>query len=65
MKEIVKRELLELKRFHVDVKDIKNPFQCWEEHEFKFPIIGFLTKQILVIVGSQIETRHIFLLWEF
>jgi hypothetical protein len=58
-KEIVKRELLDLRKFHVDVKDIKYPFQWWEKHEFRFPIVGFLTKQILGIVGSQIETRHI------
>jgi hypothetical protein len=27
MKEIISRELLDFKRFHVDVKDIKNPLQ--------------------------------------
>jgi hypothetical protein len=58
-KEIVKRELLDLKKFCVDVKDIKDPFQWGEKHEFRFPIVCFLTKQILGSVGFQIETRHI------
>jgi hypothetical protein len=64
-KEIVKRALLDLKKFHVDVKDIKDPFQWWEKHEVGFPIVGFLTKQVLGIVASQIETKHFFFLWEF
>jgi hypothetical protein len=65
-KEIVTRKLLDFKRFHVDVKDIENPLQWWEKHESKFPIVRFLAKQILGIVGSQIETECIFfLLLEF
>ncbi len=44
----------------MDVKDIKNPFQWWEKHEFKFFKIGFLAKQILGIVDSQIEIECIF-----
>jgi hypothetical protein len=59
-KEIVTRELLDFKRFHVDVKDIKNTLQWWEKHESRFHIVGFLAKQILGIVGSQIETKRIF-----
>jgi hypothetical protein len=51
-KEIVTRELLDFKRFHVDVKDIKNLLQWWEKHESRFFAIGFLAKQILGIVGS-------------
>ncbi len=44
----------------MDVKDIKNPLQWWEKHEFKFCAVGFLAKQILGVIGSQIETKHIF-----
>jgi hypothetical protein len=65
-KEIVTRELLDFKRFHVDVKDIKNILQWWEKHESRFHIVGFLAKQILGIVGSQIETKRIFFsYWNF
>jgi len=31
-----------------------------EKDEFKFPAIGFLTKQILRIINFQIETERIF-----
>jgi hypothetical protein len=41
-KEIVRRELLDFKRFHVDVKNIKNPLQWWEKHEFGFHVLVFL-----------------------
>jgi hypothetical protein len=44
----------------VDVKDIKNPPQWWEKHESKLHVVGFLAKQILGIIGSQFETKHIF-----
>jgi hypothetical protein len=63
-KEIVPRELLNFRRFHVDVKDIKNLLQWWEQHESRFHAIGFLVKQILRIVSSHIETKHIFSLVE-
>jgi hypothetical protein len=41
----------------VDVKNIKCPLQWWEKHESMFPIVGLCAKQILGIVGSQIETQ--------
>ncbi len=44
----------------MDVKDIKNPLQWWEIHEFKFLEVGFVAKQILKIKNSQIETKCIF-----
>jgi hypothetical protein len=55
-KELVKRELLIFKRYQLNVKDIKCPFQWWQKHEAMFLTIGFLAQQILEIVGSQIET---------
>jgi hypothetical protein len=63
-KEIVTRELPDFRRFHVDVKNIKNPLQWWERLESRFLVVGFLAKQILRIVNSQIETEHIFSLVE-
>jgi hypothetical protein len=59
-KEIVARELLDFRKFHVDVKDIKDPLQWWEKHESRFHVISFLAKQILGIVNSQIEIECIF-----
>ncbi len=38
VKEIVTRELLDFKRFHVDMNDIKNPPQWLEKHESKFHV---------------------------
>jgi hypothetical protein len=60
--EIVIRELLDFRRFHVDVKDIKNPLQWWEKHEIRFLAVSFLAKRIRRIVSSQIETECIFCL---
>ncbi len=48
----------------MDVKNIKNPLQWWERLEFRFLVVGFVAKQILRIVNSQIETEHIFSLVE-
>ncbi len=44
----------------MDVKDIKCPLQWWEKHESMFPTSSFCAKQILGIVGSQIEIEKIF-----
>jgi hypothetical protein len=63
-KEIIPRELLDFRRFHVDVKDIINVLQWWEQHESRFHAASFLAQQILRIVSSQIETKHIFSLAE-
>ncbi len=56
----MKRELLIFKRYQLDVKDIKCPLQWWHKHEVMFPTIGFLARQILCVVGFQIETERIF-----
>jgi hypothetical protein len=58
-KEIITRELLDFKRFHVDLKEINNPLQWWEKHESRFPIMTFLARQILRTIDSQIETERI------
>jgi len=59
-KEFVTREQSIFKRYQVDPKDIKCPFQWWGKHEAMFPTIGFLACQILGIVGSQIEIERKF-----
>ncbi len=35
-------------------------FQWWENHEFMFPKIGFISHQNLDIINSQIEIKMIF-----
>jgi hypothetical protein len=42
--EIAIRELLDFRKFHVDVKYIKNLFQWWEKHESKFLPVDFFAK---------------------
>ncbi len=44
----------------MDRKEIKCYLQWWQKHETMFPIVGFLARQILGIVGSQIEIERIF-----
>jgi hypothetical protein len=63
-RELVDRELLIFKHYQVNVKDIKCPLQWWEKHESMFPTIGFCARQILGIIGFQIETKRIFSLVE-
>ncbi len=41
-------------------KNIKCPFQWWEQQESMFRIVGFYARQILGIVRSQIGTKRIF-----
>jgi hypothetical protein len=44
----------------VDAKKIKCPLEYWwRKHESMFPTIGFLTREILRIVGFQIEIKRI------
>jgi hypothetical protein len=58
--ELVNKELLIFKRYQVDVKNIKCPLQWWEKYENMFHVVGFCAKQILGIIGFQIEKERIF-----
>jgi len=60
LKELVTKELLNFKRFHVDMKYIKSPLLCGENIILGFPIERLLASQIFGIVSSQIEIEHIF-----
>jgi hypothetical protein len=62
--ELVNKELLIFRCYQVDVINIKCPLQWWEKHENMFPTSGFCARQILEIVGSQIEIERIFSLVE-
>ena len=41
-------------------KSAEKPLQWWKIHEGQFPTVVFLARQILGIVGSQIETERVF-----
>jgi len=57
--ELINKKFLFFKRYHVDSKEIKCPL-AWEKHESLFLTFGFLARQIIGILGSQIETECIF-----
>jgi hypothetical protein len=59
-KELVTKVLLIFKHYHIDPKDIKCLLQWWGKHKAMFFIVGFLPRQILGIVGPQIETKRKF-----
>ncbi len=42
MRELINRELLFFKSYHVDIKEAKCAFQWWEKHESLFTTIEFL-----------------------
>jgi hypothetical protein len=44
MKKRVNMELMIFRKFQVDAKNNKFPFQWWEKHESMFPTIGFLAR---------------------
>lgn len=56
----LKAELSLFRRLHIDPKDCENPLAWWKDHEVQFPNVGFLARQILGIVGTQVETERIF-----
>jgi hypothetical protein len=60
VKEIVTKELLDFRKFHLNLKEINNPLQWWEKHESRFPKVVCFARQILGTRGSQIETERIF-----
>jgi hypothetical protein len=60
-KELVNQELLIFHRYEVDAKNIKCFLEWWRKDKSMFPTIGFLVKQIIGIVGSQIEIEFVFL----
>jgi hypothetical protein len=58
-KKLMKREV-DLFKKYPEIKDIKCPLDWWAKHEPFFPIISFLTCQILGIVGFKIKIKNIF-----
>ncbi len=60
---LINIKLMIFKHYQVDVRKIKCPFQWREKNENMFPIVGFFVRQILGIVGFQIEKEKIFSLF--
>jgi hypothetical protein len=63
-KKFVNKEVLIFRRFQMNTKDIKCPLQWWEKHESMLPKVGFLARQILINIDSQIKTKKIFFFGE-
>ncbi len=59
-KDMVNKELMMFKRFQVDVKDIKCPLEWWAKHKSFFSIVAIVARQILGIIGFQVETKITF-----
>jgi hypothetical protein len=60
-KEIVSKGITRFQEVSCGCERYKKRFFQWcEKHEYGFPVVCFLIKQILKIVGSQIETECIF-----
>jgi hypothetical protein len=53
-------ELYLFKRLFIVPIACVDPLACWCIHETQFPNVGFLAKQILGILGSQIEIECVF-----
>ena len=58
--EQLKSELSLFRRLHVADGDYDNPLLWWRKHEKEFRNVAFLARQILGIVGSQVEIERIF-----
>ncbi len=54
MRKLINMEFLVFRRYHVNSKEIKCSLAWWE-HESLFPRVEFLARQIIGILGSQIE----------
>jgi hypothetical protein len=54
-KEVMNKKLVMIKRFQVNVKDIKCPLEWWAKHKSLFPIVAFLARHILGIIVFQIK----------
>ncbi len=48
-KKLVTKELLNFRRFHVNVKDIKSLLLWWEKHHFRFLVVGLLVRKYLAL----------------
>jgi hypothetical protein len=57
---MVKEQLNHFRIKKVTKEECKDPLAWWKTHEIQFSYVGFVTQQILGIVGSQIEAKRVF-----
>ena len=58
--EVVKRELSFFRQLNISIDECSDPLQWWKKNESKFPTVGFLARQMLEIIRSEIKTKRIF-----
>jgi hypothetical protein len=56
---VVKEQLNHLKIKKVIEEQCKDPLAWWRTHKVQFSYVGFVARQILGIVGSQIEAKRV------
>jgi len=59
-KDPMSRELVRFCQYPIDVENCKCLLSWWLKEQNKFPTLAVLTRHILGILASQIETKHIF-----
>jgi hypothetical protein len=57
---LVRGELSLFRRLSILSFACVDPLTWWRMHEGQFPNVGFLAKQILGMLSSQIETKWVF-----
>ncbi len=58
--DLLKFELFLFCRIVISKEDLQSPLVWWKTHEPQFPNVGFLARQILGILGSQIKIECMF-----
>jgi len=59
-KELVNQKLMIFRKFQANEKNIKCPLECWKNLNLCSQLLVFFSRQILGIIGSQIEIEKIF-----
>jgi len=59
-KELVNQKLMIFRKFQANAKNIKWPLEWWKNLNLCSQLLVFFSRQILRIIGSQIEIEKIF-----
>lgn len=54
-KEVVTQELSLFQHSSIDLENWKEPLTCWKSSATTFPSMAYFNRQIIEIVGNQIE----------
>ncbi len=57
---VVKEQLTHFRIKKVNEEECKDPLAWWRTHEVHFSYVGFIARQIMGIVGFQIEAKRVF-----